>query len=555
MLKQFYETSRLFHYQKKWLAGDVIAGFTIAVMLVPQAMAYAMLAGLPPIIGLYASIVPLIIYAFIGSSHQLAVGPAAMVALLISAGVSQLAAPFSSEFVSIAITLSLMVGVIQFLMGVFRLGFLTNFISHPVVSGFTSAAAVIILVSQLKSLLGINAPRTEGFLETIEVLLQNIGNVNGYALALGLLSIAILLISKKLHVLVPGALIAVLITTVLTWWFNLNEKGVEIVADIPTGLPAFTVPIFSWDQIISLLPFAITISLIGFMESYSVAQKFAIKNKYDLNPNQDLIGLGLANIVGSFFKIFPVTGGFGRTAANANAGANTQLAAIITALLIAMTLLFLTPVFYYLPKSALAAVIIVAVLSLIDIHEIHHLYKVKKSDLVLLLITILATWFLGIKEGVLIGVGVSVIWFVYKTSRPHVAVLGKLPNCKDYRNITRHKEAIEPECVLVVRMDAQLYYANATFFKMTIKQLLQKTLRHRLIKAVVIEASGINQIDSSAISVLLTLKEELEKQNIKLMLSAVKGPVKDVMQLSGFWDEGCEYLNTHKAVKNAQSNN
>ena len=350
MFKLFLKNSRIFNYQSKWLVGDIVAGLTVAVMLVPQAMAYALLAGLPPIIGLYASIVPLIIYAFFGSSHQLAVGPAAMVALLISAGVSQMAVPFSAEYVSIVLTLSLMVGVIQLLMGMFRLGFLTNFISHPVVSGFTSAAAVIILVSQLKSLLGINAPRSDGLLETIQLLIINISTIHLLSLLLGLLSILILIISKKIHALVPGALIAVFITTLITWIFDLNNLGVQIVGEIPTGLPVFTVPSFSWEQITTLLPFAITISLIGFMESYSVAQKYAIKNKYDLYPNQDLVGLGLANLIGSFFKIFPVTGGFGRTATNANAGANTQLASIITALLIAVTLLFLTPVFYYLPK-------------------------------------------------------------------------------------------------------------------------------------------------------------------------------------------------------------
>jgi len=290
------------------------------------------------------------------------------------------------------------------------------------------------------------------------------------------------------------------------------------------------------------------------MESYSVAQKYAIKNKYDLYPNQDLVGLGLANVVGSFFKIFPVTGGFGRTAANANAGANTQLAAIITAILIAITLLFLTPLFYYLPKSALAAVIIMAVLSLIDIHEIKHLWKVKKSDLVLLLITVAATWFLGIKEGVIVGVAVSVAWFVYKTSRPHVAILGKLNECEDYRNIKRFKHAKEQDGVLVVRMDAQLYYANATFFKVTIKSILNKTVKKRMIHTIVIDASGINQIDSSAVSVLVTLKEELNKQTINLVFSGVKGPVKDVLKLSEYWDDCCKFLNTHKAVTFAQSN-
>ena len=266
------------------------------------------------------------------------------------------------------------------------------------------------------------------------------------------------------------------------------------------------------------------------------------------------MGLGLANIVGSFFKIFPVTGGFGRTAANANAGANTQLAAIITAILIAITLLFLTPIFYYLPKAALASVIIMAVLSLIDIHEIKHLWKVKKSDFVLLVITVAATWFLGIKEGVIVGVVVSVIWFVYKTSRPHVAILGKLPDCDDYRNLARYPRAVEQDGVLVVRMDAQLYYANATFFKVTIKSILSKEMKKRLVHSVVIDASSINQIDSSAVAVLMSLKEELNKQNINLILSGVKGPVKDVLKLSGYWDECCKYLNTNKAVSDAQNN-
>jgi len=347
----------------------------------------------------------------------------------------------------------------------------------------------------------------------------------------------------------PGALIAILIATVLTWWFGLDELGVAIVGEIPKGLPAFNVPEFSFAQIISFLPLAITIALIGFMESYSVAQKYAIEKKYDLYPNQDLVGLGAANLIGAFFKIFPVTGGFGRTAANAEAGANTQVASIITALLIAIVLIFFTPMFYYLPKSVLAGIIIIAVMNLMDVKEIKHLWKVKKSDFNLLLITAISTWSIGIKEGIIIGIAASILWFIYRSSRPHVAEIGKLPNCEDYRNLKRYQRAQEQDGILVLRIDAQLYYANAAFLKFTIKSLLAKTVKKRVICAVVIDASGINQIDSSAVSSLQILKEDLNKQQIVLMLSGVKGPVKDVLKLSGYWDECCRFLNVHKAVQ------
>lgn len=550
MLQKFFKEHWIAQYKSGWFAGDITAGITVAVMLIPQGMAYAMLAGLPPIYGLYASILPLFIYGLIGSSRELAVGPAAMVALLISAGVSQIAEPFSTEFVNIAILLALMVGVIQLVMGMVKLGFLTNFISHPVVSGFTSAAAVIILISQIKHIFGLSLPRTEDLFESLHLLSANVANTNGYSLVVGLGSLFLLWFSKKIHPLIPGPLLVVVISTLLVWWFQLDQKGVAIVGDIPKGLPSLSTPTIDWLLIKELLPFALTISLVGFMESYAVAQKFAVQKNYDLKPNQDLVGLGLANIVGAFFKIMPVTGGFGRTAANNNAGANTQLAAMITATLIALTLLFFTPLFYFLPKASLAAVIIMAVATLIDIKEIKHLWIVKKEDFYLLMLTIAGTWFIGIKEGILLGIVGSTLWFMYKTTKPHCAMLGKLPDRLDYRNVERFPSAVMPEHVLVVRFDAQFYYGNVTYLKNKLKDFIENS--HDEIHAVVFEAYSINQLDSSAATALENLKSQLKHKGIDVYFSGVKGPVLDVMHLCGLYEDQYFYYNTHEAVLAAQ---
>ena len=410
------------------LKGDLAAGLTVGVMLIPQGMAYAMLAGLPPIYGLYASILPLILYAIFGTSRQLAVGPVAMVSLLIAAGVGAIAETGSETFIQLAILLALMVGLIQLLMGLFRLGFLVNFLSHPVVSGFTSAAALIIGFSQLKHLLGINIPRSNHVHEIIQNALENISATNLYTLGIGLTAIVIILAIKKLKIRIPGPLVAVVFGVLAVWLSGVDAQGVKIVGSVPDGLPSFAFPTIDLSQIQTLLPIAFTIAFISFMESIAVAKAIQSKHgDYKVVPNQELIALGAANIGGSLLQAFPTTGGFSRTAVNDQAGAKTGMAAIISAGLIVLTLLFLTPLFYFLPKAILASVIMVAVFGLIDYKEAIQLWKNYRPDFWMLAVTFVGTLLLGIEEGVLIGVVLSLAMIIFQTTKPHIATLGKIP--------------------------------------------------------------------------------------------------------------------------------
>jgi SulP family sulfate permease len=368
------------NYKPKWLQGDMSAGLTVGVMLIPQGMAYAMIAGLPPIYGLYASTVPLLIYAIFGTSRQLAVGPVAMVSLLTAAGVGAMAEGGSETYIALAIALALFVGLIQFLLGAFRLGFLVNFLSHPVISGFTSAAALIIGLSQLKHLLGVNLPGSHHVHEIIISAVEQFCSVNWYTFAIGATGIALIMLVKRYQPAIPGPLLAVVFGILAVWGLGLTEAGVKIVGEVPSGLPAFSVPQFGLETIQSLAPIALAIALVSFMESIAVAKAIQAKHRdYKVDANQELIGLGLANIGGAFFQSYTTTGGFSRTAVNDQAGAKTGLAAIISAVLIVLTLLFLTPLFYYLPNAILASVIMVAVFGLIDWKEAVHLWHSNRT--------------------------------------------------------------------------------------------------------------------------------------------------------------------------------
>jgi len=514
-------------YRRSDLGGDVVAGLTTAVMLVPQAMAYAMLAGLPPIMGLYASVFPLFVYALFGSSRELAVGPVAMVSLLVASGVGAVAEPGSATYVAYAITLALMVGLIQLAMGITRLGFLVNFLSHPVVSGFTSAAALIIGLSQLKHLLGVDIPRSHHVHEVLLEAGRRLGEVDPATLAIGVGAIALLLGLKRFAPRFPRALAVVVLGAGAVAGLGLADAGVAIVGNVPAGLPSPAVPTLSLDVLEALLPTALAISFVGFMESISVAAAFARRRKYEVDANQELVALGLANVVGGLFRGYPVTGGFSRTAVNAQAGSRTPLASMITAAGVAVALLFLTPLFYYLPKAVLAAIIMTAVFGLVDVAEVRHLWKVKRSDLALLGTTFFATLGLGIEEGILVGVGASLALLVFRTTRPHVAVLGRRPN-GIYRNVERHPDAVPEPGVLAVRLDAQFYFGNVNFLRETLRRVERD--RDEPLRAVVIDASGINQIDSSATGALAEIQESYAERGIALYLANLKGPVLDVLR-------------------------
>ncbi len=537
------------NYKRSDLNGDLSAGFIVAVMLVPQGMAYAMLAGLPPIIGLYASTFPLVIYALFGSSRQLAVGPVAMLSLLVFAGVSALAEPLSERYIGFVLVLSLMVGLIQFVMGLLRLGFFINFFSHAVISGFTSAAAIVICLSQLGHLLGVKLPFRQSMFQLFLEAGHRIGETNPVTLAIGLASIAVQVFFKITFPHFPVALLVVAGSTVLVYFFRLDQLGVKIVGNVPQGLPGFSLPPFSLESLRLLFPYTLTILFVGFMESISVAKLIAAKEKYKIDSNQELKGLGLANIVASFFSAYPVTGGFSRTAVNHQAGARTGLASIITAGLIILILLFFTPLFYYLPDTVLASIVIVAVVGLIDVREAKRLFKVKKIDGWTLTLTFITTLAIGSEQGILIGMAFSLLVFIWRSSYSHTAELGYLEKEHIFRPIERYPPEKTYTEELILRVDASLYFANTVF----LDDLLRKRIVERPeVKWVVMDLSGVNDIDAVAIDNLENIMDNYRQRDIHFAFTGMKGPVRDLVSKAGWeekYGERIRYLSIQHALK------
>lgn len=551
-------------YRSQHLIGDLMAGVIVAIMLVPQGMAYALLAGLPPQIGLYASIMPLILYALLGTSRTLAVGPVAIVSLLVATGVGQLAQPNTSEYLTLAMMLALLVGILQVLMGVVRLGFLVNFLSHAVISGFTSAAAIIIGFSQLKHLLGLQLPKTESFPELLQEIWQHLPQRNSITLILGLTSLVVLLVInhqlqpllEKLgipqNLILPltrsGPLLLVLVNTVLVWGLQLHEVAqVKIIGEIPAGLPPLTLPTFDLMSGQALMPTAVAISLVGFMESIAVAKSLASKRRQKIDANQELIGLGAANLSAAFTGGYPVTGGLSRTVVNFNAGANTGLASIITALLIALTVLFFTPLFYFLPQAVLAAIIIVAVLNLIDFTSLQRMWQYNRADAASLLITFGAVLGLGIEAGILVGILASLCLYLWRTSHPHLAVVGRIEGSEHFRNVQRNPVKTYPH-VLAIRVDESLYFANIKALEDYVLHAVSHIpdLQHLLLIC-----SAINFIDASALETLEALFADLNSAGVRVYLAEVKGPVMDQLEKTDFVEKlGQEriFLSTHQAM-------
>lgn len=543
------------NYDKSWLKGDVFAGLTVGVMLIPQGMAYAMLAGLPPIHGLYAVTLPLAVYALLGTSRQLAVGPVAMVSLLTATGVGAIAEMGSDTFLSLAIVLSLLVGAIQLALGVFRLGFLVNLLSHPVISGFTSAAALIIGLSQLKHLLGINLKRSHHIHEILLAAFERVSEINLYTFAIGLAGIVLIIGAKKINKAIPSPLLAVVFGILAVILLGLENEGVKIVGEIPGGLPGLVMPAFSWEQMMALVPTALTISLVGFMESIAVAKAVQKKHRnYEVVPNQELIALGAANLTGAVLQAYPVTGGFSRTAVNDQAGAKTGLASLISAALIVLTLLFLTPLFYALPKAILASVIMVAVFGLIDWREALHLWKIHRSDFWMLAITFIATLSLGIEQGIATGVLLSLAVHIYRSMRPHLAVLGQIPGTNAFRNVERFTEAKEISDTLIIRFDGELYFANLAYFQAQLKEIVEN--KGSALKHVIINAEGIARVDSSAVHELHNFIETQHEHGINVIFAGVIGPVRDVFKkdnLTKLIGKENFYLSVPEAVEGISS--
>ncbi len=535
-------------YDRRDLRSDLAAGLTIGAMLVPQAMAYALLAGLPPEVGLYAATIPVLVYAAMGTSRQLAVGPVAIVSLLTASALAPLVEEGTTGYLTAAALLALMVGVVHVVLGAFRLGYLVNFLSHSVLVGFTAAAALIIGFSQAKHVFGITVERTERFHETVLDVVRNLGDTNAPTLALAGTALAAMFLLRKLAPLVPAALAVVVGSILAVELFDLESRGVKVVGDIPDSLPAFGLPDASGSLVADLAATAFVITLVGFMESIAVAKVYARRHRYPLDANQELIGLGAANVAAGLFGGYPVTGGFSRTAVNDNAGARTPLASIVTALIVLATIAFFTPLLSSLPNAALAAIIIVAVAGLVDVAEMRHIARVKRSDLIGLGIAFGATLVLGIELGIAVAVVGSMLVVFARMSMPHSAVLGHVEGTTSYRNLDRFPEAETYEGITIVRVDAALSFVNAS----NVKALLiarAEALDHEP-RALLLDASGINDIDATGAEMLHELLPELDDRGVVLHVTDVKGPVRDVLQRAGLWDLlGTRiHASTHDAV-------
>ena len=549
-------------YKGETFVNDGIAAVIVTIMLIPQSLAYALLAGLPPQVGLYASILPLIAYAIFGTSRTLAVGPVAVISLMTAAAAGKMAAQGSPEYLAVAILLALISGVMLFVMGLFKLGFIANFLSHPVISGFITASGILIAVSQLKHILGVTTTG-HNLIEIGESLISKLPETNIPTLIIGAISTLFLFwvrgnlkpllikmgLSEKLAGIGTriGPVIAVVVSILAVAGLHLADKGVKIVGDIPKGLPPLTVPEFDMGLWTSLLASSLIIAIIGFVESVSVAQTLAAKRRQRIDPDQELIGLGASNIAAAFSGGYPVTGGFARSAVNFDAGAETPAAGGFTAIGIALATLFLTPLLYFLPIATLAATIIVAVLSLVNIKDIKEAWRYSKSDFAAMMATIALTLTMGVEAGVMAGVVISLAMFLFRSSRPHYAVVGQVRDTEHFRNVERHDVITSPR-VVTLRIDESLYFANARYLE---DAIYDRALQSDAIEHVILMCSAVNDIDLSALESLEAINERLKSAKITFHLSEVKGPVMDKLQKSHLLHDltGEIFLSQHDAIK------
>ena len=514
------------NYTRSRFKGDFIAGITVAIILIPQGIAYALIAGLPPIYGLYCALVPQLVYAVFGSSRQVAIGPVAMDSLIVATGVSTLALAGSDSYIAIAILLAFMVGGIQFLLGVFRLGFVVNFLSKPVISGFTSAVALTIGINQFRNLFGVDFIQSDQIQYVLEDIWFTITDFNSHTTIIGLISVAVIISLRKINKKIPNALIVVVVGILTIRYFGNDFVDVAIVKDIPSGLPSFSFPELDISQIKELLPIALTLVMVGYLETISIGKSLEAKqDEYKIRPNQELMALGLSNMIGSWFKAYPSTSSFSRSAINQESGATTGMASLVSVFMVLITLLFLTPLFYHLPKTVLAAIIIVAVFGLVNIKEAMFLWKANNLDFWLLIATFFSTLLFGIEYGIMIGVGLSLIILIFRTSRPYVAELGKVPDSDFYRNRERFTEVILDNEVLVFRFDSQLFYANASYFIETLELMVEAKGAH--LKLIVLDAESINRVDSTGVEMLKERIKFYHKKGILFYFAGVKGPVRD----------------------------
>ena len=549
-------------YSLGMLRQDATAALIVSLLLVPQSLAYALLAGLPLQAGLYASILPAMAYAFFGTSGVLAVGPVAITSLLTYSALSPLAIPGSTEYVTLAILLALMSGICLMLMGVLRMGFLANFLSHPVMSAFVSASALIILLGQIKGVTGI--PLQGGTLQDLLLsLYQGLGSVHwntlymslffliflywarhyltGLLIKLGLSSSAASLTARM------APMVLLVAATAAVAAFNLDQAGIKVVGELPVGMPQLQLPGISPEALLLLLPMAVMISLVGFAESVAIARTFAARRRQQVNSNRELLGLGLANLAAGLSASFPVTGGLSRTVVNHDAGAITPMASILTGLGMLLVLFFFTGWLYHLPQAMLSAVIMVAVLSLLDWKHLPYLWRYSRGDALAWLATAAGVLFLGIELGLMLGVLVSLASWLAKNSKPHVAIVGRLPGTEHYRNVQRYDVELHPR-ILSLRIDESLMFANAQEVE---QRVLDEVGQRPELQHVILMGSGINHIDASGVEVLEQLNRLLKEQGVLLHLSEIKGPVLDRLKLIDFPQHltGQVFLTQHQAMQ------
>ncbi len=549
-------------YNREALGNDLMAAVIVTIMLIPQSLAYALLAGLPPEAGIYASIAPIMLYAVFGTSRALAVGPVAVVSLMTAAALANIVEQGTAGYAVAALALAGLSGVMLLAMGLLRLGFIANFLSHPVISGFITASGLIIAASQIKHVLGIDASG-HNLLELVLSLGGSLGQTNIWTALIGITATAFLFWVRKglkpaLNRLGAGPRLAdvatklgpvvvIVATTLAVWHWGLDARGVQIVGTVPQSLPPFTLPLVSWELMVQLLLPAFLISLIGFVESVSVAQTLAAKKRQQIDPNQELVGLGMANIGASLSGGFPVTGGFSRSVVNFDAGAQTPAAGAFTAIGLIFAAVALTPLIYFLPKATLAATIIVAVLSLVDFHVLKRSWNYARADFFAVATTIVVTLGFGVEAGVSAGVALSVVLYLYRTSKPHIAEVGLVAGTEHFRNIHRHTVQTDPR-VVTLRVDESLYFANARYLEESIQARVagDAEVRH-----VILQCSAINEIDMSALESLEMINTRLDEMGVKLHLTEVKGPVMDRLNRESFLAAltGGVYLTQYEAYR------
>ena len=549
MFKKFFPFLKWIHELKdpQILRADVIAGLTVALVLIPQSMAYATLAGLPEVYGLYIAFVPVFIAALWGSSRQLGTGPVAVVSTMTATTLTpvvilMMPAGYTPEqymamYIPTAMLLAFLVGAFQFSLGAFRLGAIVNFLSHPVIVGFTNAAALFIGLTQVSKIFGVTMPggASDHFL-TVRIwgVVQNLSETHIATLLMGIATFAIMILVKRFKPKFPGVLIAVVITTLVSYLIGFEQMGGKVVGDIPEGLPGFAMPAFSYEAVSGLLIGAIIIAMVGFMEAISIAKAMAAKTKDRVDPNQELMGQGLGNMMGSFFQAYPSSGSFSRSAVNLNAGAKTGFSSVVTAIIVVITLLFLTPLLYHLPKATLAAVVIMAVFGLINFISIEHIWRSNKHDGIAAIVTFVATIAAAPKldHGIIIGAVLAIVLYLYRTMRPRVAIVGRCPD-GTLRDIKKNKNAQADNKIIAIRFDGSLYFANVSYFE---DAILKAVADYPEAKYILVIGDGINQIDATGEEVIHHLVERMKENNITMVLSGLKAQILDVLRATELID-------------------